>query len=642
MCKRKRLLSGLISLCLLLALFGGLSVSAETKQEEWFKSWPSSAVFDSLWVDDVVFFKSQYHDYGDDGPAPGNTLTIVSGDGVEIIDKHFGDGDCYKGLKFTKPGKAQVKIKETKKDTGASQEKTFSFTVTKRPADKPVKASYDSFGNRKVKIGERGDFICDINLDVTFSNANYGAAQYGKLKISSDDFHDFLDGGYGGLITPFVGENRTCDPLHADLRINDFSLLYAYKPGTEPISVSYEGWGNLGTLGTITVEEPVITTNAPTSVKVGGTLNLTTALTNTALKNMKTSEYENKENYRGSGLTIDGVEDGVEVDKIKWYKYYERNTNPVAYKPSVTVLEGKDCVIQSGQDYSNTLTSSETLTFKKAGTVKLKVTYTQLATSPELIYSHKIENNKQIWYPNDQRYSPEKIITIQVTEDGKPVQPPAGTTTSSNSTGKPSSVGSPSAPANSAPSSTSFGETNSTTGESTLPPVEEQPVVITDEETGIKLGAAEGVVPSDTALVVKPSNFVLEDAAGKFAAFDISLENGGAKIQPNGKVQVSIPVPAGYDKERLTIYHIADDGTKTELPCTVTGDAVTFETDHFSLYVLAEKAAVQTADDTPQPSKKGSSPVVWIVLVIVLIAAAGGFVLWWFKLRKKPEIDSEA
>ena len=70
-------------------------------------------------------------------------------------------------------------------------------------------------------------------------------------------------------------------------------------------------------------------------------------------------------------------------------------------------------------------------------------------------------------------------------------------------------------------------------------------MVITDEKTGIKLGAAEGVVLPDTALVVKPSNFVLEDAAGKFAAFDISLENSGVKIQPNGKVQVSIPVSAG-------------------------------------------------------------------------------------------------
>lgn len=641
MCKRKRLLSGLISLCLLLGLCSGLSVSAETKQEEWFTSTPSSAVFDSLWVDDIVCFNSQWWFMGNgDAPAPGNTMTIVSGDCVEIVDVYTGDGYYYKGLKFTKPGKAQVKIKETKKDT--SQEKTFSFTVTQRPADKPVTATYNSFfGNIKVKIGDSLHTSPDWNKnypDVVFHNVNYGlnSSGAGKLTVRIPSFWYFVDAGFGGPICGLVGDDRIGVPqAFASIDWYMLTYSYAYKPGTQSIDVSYDGWGKLGTLGTITVEEPVITTNAPTSVKVGGTLNLTTTLTNTALKNLKTAEYEDKKNYNEYAVGS---------------YYYIRENNPVAYKPSVTVLEGKDCVAQSNQDYSNTLTSSETLTFKKAGTVKLKVTYMQFATISNLLYSYKWDEGKQqsIRYENDNRYNPEKIITIQVTEDGKPVQQPAGTTASTAAnTDKPSSVGSPSASANSAPESTSSGETDSPTGEPTLPPVTEQPVVITDEESGIKLGAAEGVLPPDTALVVKPSNFVLEDADGKFAAFDISLENGGAKIQPNGKVQVSIPVPAGYDKERLTVYHIADDGTKTELSCTITGDAVTFETDHFSLYVLAEKASVQTADDTPQPdgngNPKGGSQVVLIIVIVVLIAVAGGgFALWRFKLRKKTEIDSEA
>ena len=147
---------------------------------------------------------------------------------------------------------------------------------------------------------------------------------------------------------------------------------------------------------------------------------------------------------------------------------------------------------------------------------------------------------------------------------------------------------------------------------------------------------AESTTP-DTALVVVPSNFVLEDAAGKFVAFDISLENNGTKIQPNGKVQISIPIPEGYDRERLTVYHIADDRMKIELPCTVIGDDLTFETDHFSLHVLAETAANETAADASQTDKaltpqedKESSPVPWIILgvVIVLIAGAAAAVLF--------------
>ena len=191
---------------------------------------------------------------------------------------------------------------------------------------------------------------------------------------------------------------------------------------------------------------------------------------------------------------------------------------------------------------------------------------------------------------------------------------------------------------------TSSPKTTSSSGESTstLPPIEERPVVLTDEETGIQLGAEEGVLPPDTALVVKPSDFVLTDAAGQFTAFDISLESDGARIQPDGRVQVSIPIPAGYDRERLAVYHIAEDGTRTELPSAVVGEAITFETAHFSLYVVAEKAAAQAAGDTSlpggKPAEKGGSPVIWIILCVVLAAAAGGgFALWYVKFRKKTE-----
>lgn len=215
--------------------------------------------------------------------------------------------------------------------------------------------------------------------------------------------------------------------------------------------------------------------------------------------------------------------------------------------------------------------------------------------------------------------------------------------------GSSSSQGSGSSSASTGSTSENVSSGDTTVPPVILPPVEEQPVVLIDEKTGIKLGAAAEVVPPDTVLVVAPSDFVPEDAVGKFAAFDILLENGGVKIQPNGKVQVSIPIPAGYDKERLTVYYIADDGAKTELPCMVAGDSVTFETDHFSLYALAEKAVVQTpVEGTVQqpgeePKTKGDGPVVWVALgVTVAVAAGGGVVFWRFKSRKKPENDAEA
>ena len=71
--------------------------------------------------------------------------------------------------------------------------------------------------------------------------------------------------------------------------------------------------------------------------------------------------------------------------------------------------------------------------------------------------------------------------------------------------------------------------------------------------------------------------------------FDIKLESNGVKIQPNGKVKISIPVPDNFDKSNLVVYRVADNGDKTEYAVTINGDVATFETDHFSTYVLAEK-----------------------------------------------------
>lgn len=185
-------------------------------------------------------------------------------------------------------------------------------------------------------------------------------------------------------------------------------------------------------------------------------------------------------------------------------------------------------------------------------------------------------------------------------------------------------------PANTTSSSTtetSVVETIDSTMSTTSTETKQPASSVADKKTGVKISAEEGVLPPDTQLVVAPADYKLADAAGKFVAFDISLENGGGKIQPDGRVRVSIPIPDGYDRDRLTVYYIAEDGAKAEMPSAVAGNTITFETDHFSLYVVTEKTAVQTT---------GGSPVLWIVLGIVLLAAAGGgFALWWFKFRRK-------
>ena len=87
----------------------------------------------------------------------------------------------------------------------------------------------------------------------------------------------------------------------------------------------------------------------------------------------------------------------------------------------------------------------------------------------------------------------------------------------------------------------------------------------------------------------------LGDNHKNLQVYDISLESKiyRNKVQPNGKVELSIPINNEVNNSNLVAYRIADDGTKIEYKVTVNSEDdikyATFETDHFSTYVLAEK-----------------------------------------------------
>ena len=125
----------------------------------------------------------------------------------------------------------------------------------------------------------------------------------------------------------------------------------------------------------------------------------------------------------------------------------------------------------------------------------------------------------------------------------------------------------------------------------------------TDLDTNIRIETTTDVIPSGTTLVAEKvtsgDNYnivvkALGDNVTKFEMFDISLVSNNAKIQPDGNVTVSIPIPSGFDTSKIVVYYIAEDGTKTKYETVVKDGYVVFETDHFSNYVVAEETASTT------------------------------------------------
>ena len=88
----------------------------------------------------------------------------------------------------------------------------------------------------------------------------------------------------------------------------------------------------------------------------------------------------------------------------------------------------------------------------------------------------------------------------------------------------------------------------------------------------------------------------LSDAdTNQFVLYDVKLRSGNTYVQPTSSVTLSIPIPAGYDSNKLVMYRINEDGTKGELTGRTNGSYFETSVDHFSLFALAESNQVKAA-----------------------------------------------
>lgn len=104
------------------------------------------------------------------------------------------------------------------------------------------------------------------------------------------------------------------------------------------------------------------------------------------------------------------------------------------------------------------------------------------------------------------------------------------------------------------------------------------------------------------------------DGVTKAYVYDISLVGpGGVAVQPleGDAVAVTLPIPEGLSAEGLHVFHVADDGTVTDMGATVDAEArtVTFTTTHFSTFVLANVGGQPDGDAVPETKPAGEKNV---------------------------------
>lgn len=138
--------------------------------------------------------------------------------------------------------------------------------------------------------------------------------------------------------------------------------------------------------------------------------------------------------------------------------------------------------------------------------------------------------------------------------------------------------------------------------------------------------AGNGVIPSGASMKISKvvtgtqysdAKAVTNAVADKIAVFEIDLlSSSNAKIQPNGKLSITTDIPSGFDASRVAVYRLSTDGKSyTKLSSSVSGGKVSFETDHFSTYMIVQESAEAVAVKAPVTGD--NAPVALLVFVLL-------------------------
>ena len=151
----------------------------------------------------------------------------------------------------------------------------------------------------------------------------------------------------------------------------------------------------------------------------------------------------------------------------------------------------------------------------------------------------------------------------------------------------------------------------------------------TDETTGVKVSVAEGDYGVTAVSVAESTNENVSAAIAEvisgtnYKAWDITLtldadvdENGEAVYGLTNSVKtVTLPIPSGVNNP--VVYYVSDDGTKVDnMNAVKDGNGnVTFETTHFSTYVVGESTMIGTDTDVTVPGSQVTTTTekeVWV------------------------------
>ena len=176
-----------------------------------------------------------------------------------------------------------------------------------------------------------------------------------------------------------------------------------------------------------------------------------------------------------------------------------------------------------------------------------------------------------------------------------------------------------------------------------------------DKGAVIKVGDTELTIDADTAnkldtntpitlLILTGKEYASGNVdkanlANQKLVLEISLEGQAL----NGKAKIKVPVNFEVkENEEVHVYYVDQNGNTEDMHATYSNGIVSFETTHFSTYVLTLEPTNQggnSGENNPEEGKKNNSWIIILIVVLVVLLSAG--IVLFFILKKKKGNDDK-
>lgn len=163
-----------------------------------------------------------------------------------------------------------------------------------------------------------------------------------------------------------------------------------------------------------------------------------------------------------------------------------------------------------------------------------------------------------------------------------------------------------------------------------------------DLTTDTTITSIDSSIPLDTIINVEEitsDNIKKILGTDKYKAYNITLYSNGMEDNitklSNGKFLVKIPVPSEYNGKNLVVYYINSNNEKEEHKVTIKDNYITFETNHFSTYILTELQNSNNSNNSIENPKTLDSITKYIILGVIALAGIIGCIIYIIKNKKK-------